>query len=138
MHVKWKRERQLYRADRNQRGRARDAVLVRSVRVAGKVRHQSVAHLGTVAERGRDGDSAEGFLHEAAVRVYHHAPADEHARLISKLEAFVSKFVGREAKAPSIDDEGVQERLRSLSLTPEEREARLNAHAERIRQSLGE
>jgi hypothetical protein len=189
MHVKWKPLRPLYRAEFEQFGSARDALLVQSVRVSGKVRHKSIAHLGTLtkwdkaahmsealekrarqvfdAEDTADGevrfkpregrssfhafcvagaaldrmdarDNAEcalfdssgygdsGFIFKAALQIYCHAPAGEHARLIGKLEEVVSKFVGREVRAPGIKNERVQKSLRWLRMTPEERE---EAHA---------
>jgi len=58
-------------------------------------------------------DNAETFLHEAAVKVHHHAPSEEHVRLVVRLEAFVSAFVGRDVKATDVKDRAERgERIR--------------------------
>src|SRR2546422_10991952 len=77
-------------------------------------------------------DNAETFLDASAIKVYHHAPSEEQQRLIGRLEAFVSAFVGRDVKAPALADARVQERLAWLRMTPEEQDAALGARAERI------
>jgi len=47
-------------------------------------------------------DNAKSFLLDAASKVYRRAPSQEHARLIERLEKFVSAFVGRDVKAPGL------------------------------------
>jgi hypothetical protein len=177
MHINWKPLRLLYRAEFAQAGRARDAVLVQSERRGGKVRHKSVARLGTLtrwdvaghmsqalerrarsvldaedtgpgrgtfkSREGRSqfrafcvagaaldrlhardngevssyGDATGSFLFEPALKIY--SPAGEHARLVGKLEAFVSKFVGRKVKRPC-DQRRARPEAPRLKLSPKE------------------
>lgn len=120
-------------------------VRARRGRSGSSLRGMDVLHsLGSLdahdnAERHYSSSPVErGFIYEAAIKIYHHAPVGEHARLIAKLEAFVLAFVGRAVKAPAIDDEPVQTRLRSLARSPEEREAELTDVTERIRTLRGD